>query len=447
MTVSPWPNRKYAWYIVGVLTIANTVSFIDRQILSLLVEPIRESLGLSDTEISLLQGFAFVIFYSIMGIPIARLADSKNRKWVIIIGVTLWSAMTVACGLARSYGMLFLARMGVGVGEASLSPSAHSMMSDYFPPEKLSLPMGVFVAGVTSGMGIALIAGAAVIDAIEAYGTITLQGIGPLQPWQSTFVIVGALGIVTVALMLTVREPVRRGRLIRTGHTQPDSVPLKEVVAYFRANWKAYGAVFGGFTMTAVGAYGLATWTPTFYIRSFGLSASEAGYMIGVSIVISGLLGSVFGGWLADFLASRGDRYAKTRVMFIGGIILIPSGLITPLMPSATLAVIGLGFTFFAGSMAAGPVASIAQEMTPNQMRAQASAIYLFLTNLIGLGLGPTAVALFTDYVFGDPMMIRYSLIAVVVVFNPIAAVLLRMSYKPYRATADQVHKYADKIP
>ena len=443
--VQPWPNLKYAWYVVVILTLANTVSFIDRQILSLLVEPIRADLGLSDTQISLLQGFAFVIFYSIMGIPIARLADSKNRKWVIVIGVTIWSLMTAACGLARSFGVLFLTRMGVGVGEASLSPSAHSMMSDYFPPEKLSFPMGVFVAGVTSGMGIALIAGAAVIDAIEAYGTLELPGIGALQPWQSTFVIVGALGIVIVALMASVREPARRGRIKREDGAV-DSVPLREVAAYFRANWKAYATVYGGFTMTAVGAYGLATWTPTFYIRTFGLTASEAGYMIGVTIVISGLLGSVIGGWLADFLASRGDRYAKTRVMWIGSLILVPAGLITPLMPSANLAVIGLGVTFFAGSMAAGPVASIAQEMTPNQMRAQASALYLFLTNLIGLGLGPTAVALFTDYVFGDPMMIRYSLIAVVVIFNPIAVVLIRMGYKPYRETADRLQRMTSEV-
>lgn len=436
----PWPSLKYAWYVVVVLTLANTVSFIDRQILSLLVEPIRADLGLTDTQISLLQGFAFVFFYSIMGIPIARLADSKNRKWVIIIGVTLWSAMTAACGLARSFGALFIARMGVGVGEASLSPSAHSMMSDYFPPEKLSFPMGVFVAGVTSGMGIALIAGAAVIDAIETYGALSLPGVGVLQPWQSTFVIVGSLGIFVVALMASVREPARRGRLQDEGRAV-ESVPIREVADYFRANWKAYITVYGGFTLTAVGAYGLATWTPTFYIRTYGLSASEAGYMIGVAIVISGLLGSVIGGWLADHLASRGDAYAKTRVMLIGAIVLVPAGLITPLMPSANLAVIGLGVTFFSGSMAAGPVASIAQEMTPNQMRAQASALYLFLTNLIGLGLGPTAVALFTDYVFGDPMMIRYSLIAVVLVFNPLAVILIRLSFKPYRQTVTQLQE------
>ena len=435
----PWPNPRYAWYVVAVLTLANTVSFIDRQILSLLVEPIRADLGLSDTQISLLQGFAFVIFYSVMGIPIARLADSKNRKWVIIAGVTVWSVMTAACGLARSFTVLFLARMGVGGGEATLSPSAHSMMSDYFPPEKLSFPMGVFVAGVTSGMGIALIAGAAVIDAIEAWGSLSLPGVGELLPWQSTFVIVGALGILVFALMLSVREPVRRGRLSKDGSAAPNSVPLREVAAYFRTNWKAYGSVFGGFTMTAVGAYGLATWTPTFYIRSYGLTASEAGYMIGVSIVISGLMGSFFGGWLADHLAARGDRFAKTRVMWIGSLILIPAGLVTPLMPSASYAVVGLGVTFFSGSMAAGPVASIAQEMTPNQMRAQASAIYLFLTNLIGLGLGPTAVALFTDYVFGDPMMLRYSLIAVVVIFNPLAVLLIRASFKPYRDTTDRL--------
>ncbi len=205
----PWPNPKYAWYVVVVLTLANTVSFIDRQILSLLVEPIRADLGLSDTQISILQGFAFVIFYSVMGLPIARLADSKNRKWVIMIGVTVWSAMTAACGLARSFGMLFLARMGVGVGEATLSPSAHSMMSDYFPPEKLSFPMGVFVAGVTTGMGIALIAGAAVIDAIEAWGTLTLPGVGAFPPPRRYHFLHGIY--VRAAAHFLSTEPIRLG--------------------------------------------------------------------------------------------------------------------------------------------------------------------------------------------------------------------------------------------
>ena len=436
-----WPNPAYAWYVVLVLTFANTVSFIDRQILSLLVEPIRTDLGLNDTQVSLLHGFAFVIFYTIMGIPIARLADRGNRKWVIIIGATLWSAMTAVCGLAKTFWGIFSARMGVGVGEATLSPSAHSMMSDYFPPEKLSFPMGVYMAGVTTGMGIALLAGAAVIDAVETWGTLTLPGIGPLAPWQTTFVVVGAIGIPVVVLMATVREPIRRGR-ITAGNTDktPASLPIRQVARYFGANWRTYATVYGGFTMTSVGAYGLAAWTPTFYIRSYGLGASEAGYLIGVVIVLGGLGGSLAGGWLADWLAARGVRNAKIWVMWIGAWMLIPPGLIAPLMPTPLGAASLLGCTFFVGSMAAGPAASVAQEITPNQMRAQASALYLFLSNLIGLGLGPTAIALFTDYVFADPQMVRYSLIAVVAIFNPIAVVLIGMSFGPYRRTVDNVH-------
>lgn len=436
-----WPSIRYAWFVVLVLTLANTVSFIDRQILSLLVEPIREDLKINDTQISLLQGFAFVIFYVGMGLPIARLADSKNRKYIIIIGVALWSLMTAICGLAKTFMHLFLARMGVGVGEASLSPSAHSMLSDYFPPEKLSFPLGVYAAGITSGMGIALVAGAAVIDLINSFGTLNLPFFGLLKPWQTTFIIVGTLGSLVILLMCFVKEPKRIGMLsVSNDNDNSRVVPLSQVLEYFKLNWKSYSTIYLGFTMTAASAYGLASWTPTFYIRTFGMTASEAGYLIGTSIVIGGLIGSIFGGWLADFLARKGVENSKVKVMWFSSILLIPPGLITPLLPTPTFAAIGLGLSFFAGSMGAGPAASAAQEMTPNQMRAQASAFYLFLTNLIGLGLGPTVVALFTDYVFSDIYLIRYSLICMVLTFNPLAIILIRTSFKHYNQTIKRLH-------
>ena len=441
-----WPNLRVAWYVATVLTFVNAVSFIDRQILSLLVEPIKSDLNITDTQISLLQGFAFVVFYALMGLPIARIADSRNRKKVIIIGITFWSFMTAACGFARSFGGLFLTRMGVGVGEASLSPSAHSMMSDYFPPDKLAFPMGLFAAGVTTGMGVALIAGAAVIDAINKFGTIALPHIGVLEPWRLTFVIVGLLGVVAVLLVLTIKEPRRIGNYpVSDGESRGDlkePVPLKMVFGYFRQHWKTYGTIFVGFTMTAAGAYGLASWTPTFYIRNYGMAASDAGYMIGTAIVVGGLFGSIFGGWLSDYLAHKGFEYSKIKVMLVGSIMLLPPGILAPLMPTAELASVGLGVSFFAGSMAAGPAAAIAQSITPNQMRAQASAFYLFMTNLVGLGLGPTVVAVFTDYVFVDPIMIKYSLICAVLVFNPIAVMLIYLSIKPYAATLAELNQH-----
>ena len=437
-----WPSPRYAWFVVLALTLANTVSFIDRQILSLLVEPIREDLNINDTQISLLQGFAFVVFYVAMGLPIARLADSKNRKYIIIIGITLWSVMTAICGLAKTFWHLFIARMGVGVGEASLSPSAHSMLSDYFPPDKLSFPLGVYAAGITSGMGIALVAGAAVIDLINKVGIISIPYLGILKPWQTTFIVVGALGSFVILLMFFVREPKRIGKISYSDVRDKNTlVPLKEVIKYLKLNWKSYSTIYLGFTMTAASAYGLASWTPTFYIRTFGMSASEAGYLIGVSIVVGGLFGSVFGGWLADFLAKKCIKNSKIKVMLLSSILLVPPGLITPLMPNPTFAALGLAVSFFAGSMGAGPAASAAQEMTPNEMRAQASAFYLFLTNLIGLGLGPTVVALFTDYVFADIYLIRYSLIFMVLTFNPIAIVLIRSSFKHYDQTINRLQK------
>ena len=203
----------YPWYVVIVLTFAFTVAFIDRQILSLLVQPIRRDLGISDTQISLLAGFAFAVFYSILGVPIARLADRRSRRAIISVGVFLWSLMTAACGLAKSFAGLFVARVGVGVGEATLSPAAYSMIADYFPPQKLARAIAVYAMGLYLGAGLAMIAGSAVVRLVADAGPVTLPLLGTLFPWQLTFFAVALPGILVLAGMATVREPQRRDHL------------------------------------------------------------------------------------------------------------------------------------------------------------------------------------------------------------------------------------------
>ena len=416
--------------MVFVLAIANAVSFIDRLILSLLVPSLKADLQLSDVEVSLLQGLAFAVFYSLMGLPLARIADAFNRKYLILAGVTLWSLMTALCGVAKGYGQIFLARMGVGVGEATLSPSAYSMMADSFPPNKLALPIGVFSAGVTAGMGLAFIAGAAAIQWVSALGEVTLPLLGTLSGWRLVFVIVGSLGGIVLLLLAFAREPARRDAL--DGQSRR-SVPVGEVWQHFRSQQALYLLVFMGYGMTSVSVFGIVTWTPSFYMRSFGLTAPEAGYLLGVVALAGGISGAVLGGLWADALARRGDPIAKLRVLFYCCIGLVPAGVLAPLMPNVWGALALLFFTFFFGSAATGPTGSFVQLITPDRMRAQFGAAYQLSLNLLGLSLGPTAVAVITDYVYRDELMLRYSLSWVVALFNPIAVALVYFALRHRR--------------
>lgn len=428
-TASNYPPALMGWYVVIVLALANAVSFIDRLILTLLVPALKAEFALSDTKISLLQGFAFALFYSVMGLPIARWADAHSRKWLITVGVAFWSLMTAVCGLAKGFWSLFAARVGVGVGEATLSPSAYSMMSDYFPPQRLALPVGVFSAGVSAGMGLAFIAGAAAIQAVAAMGTVDLPLIGPIGGWRLVFVLVGSIGIVVIALMLTVKEPPRQVDV----NDSRESIPVREVLAYFVENWRIYTLTMVGYGLTAVSVYGIINWTPVFYIRSFGISAPEAGYLIGVVALAGGISGALAGGAIADRWANAGDRTAKLKVLFICCLGLIPAGVISPLMPTLPLALGVLFFTFFFGTAAAGPTGSFIQVITPPRMRAQFGALYQLSLSLVGLGVGPVIVALFTDFVFADESMVRYSIASVVALVNPFAALFAWLAWRYHR--------------
>ncbi|MGA1385067.1 MAG: MFS transporter, partial [Steroidobacteraceae bacterium] len=293
----------YAWFVVAVLALANCVSFIDRLILSLLVQPIKADLGISDTAFSLLAGAAFAIFYCGMGLVIARWADRYSRKWIITSGVTLWCLMTSFAGTARSYGELFFYRVGVGVGEATLSPSAYSMLAGYFPPQRLALAIGIFSAGVTAGTGMAFLLGGAVIGWVFAQGAITLPLLGELAGWRLVMVIVGAIGLPVAALMLFVREPPRPQGFTRS--------TVAEVWQHLKRNLSRYGYVFAGYGTTSITAFAVMTWTPALYQRQYGATIPEAAVVIGTVALGGGLLGAFSGGWLSDYLESRGDRHAK----------------------------------------------------------------------------------------------------------------------------------------
>lgn len=439
-----YPSRIYAWYVVAVFVVAYTFSFIDRQILSLLVEPIKRDLHITDTEISLLLGIAFAIFYVFMGLPIGRMVDRRNRISIIALGVFGWSMMTALSGTAKVYWQLFAYRMGVGVGEAALTPAAYSVISDYFPPKRLGIAIGVYGIGVYIGAGAALVIGALAISWATQIGDIVLPIIGHVYSWQLVFFVVGLPGLLVALWVRTLKEPTRRGHMRRetdaNGVTRNVEVPFMEVLAYLRVNAFSFLSMNLCLALLAMMAYGTAAWVPTFFVRTYGWSIHEIGRNYGIIIMIFGTIGVISGGALGDFVCSKGYRNGRIMVMTLAGLITVPFAIAFPLMSNPNIALMLLiPATFFATfTTGAGP--SALMEMMPNQMRGFSSALSGLIVNLIGLGLGPTAIALVTDYVYGDDMMLRYSLAIMSPIVLGLGTICGALALKPYVKSLDYLN-------
>ena len=429
----PWPSPTYAWYVVAVLTLAYTCSFIDRQILTLLIEPIRRDLDINDTQFSLLGGLAFSIFYTVLGIPLARLADQTNRRNLMTAGVAFWSLMTAASGLARGFWPLFGARVGVGVGEAALSPAAFSLLADYFPRHKIARAISVYSTGVYFGAGLALMIGGTIIHLVSNAPTQFVPLVGEVRPWQLTFLVVGLLGLPIALLMTTIREPQRRGAIAANAQ-QASSWPALR--AFMGKNTRALVCHIGAFTLygIAIGTYFF--WTPSFMMRTYGWDATRAGLTVGALLLVFGTLGVYAGGWLADRLARAGHLDAILRAALIGMACGVPLILLTPLITDSQWVLVSLAGAIFFLAFPQGLPAAALQVMTPNALRAQMTAIYFFIGNLIANGLGPMFSGLITDYVFADPAMLRFSMAIVCAIAAPLGVILLYFGLPAYRASA-----------
>ncbi len=413
--------------------LAYTVSFVDRTILSLLIPPIQQDLGISDTRISLLAGFAFAIFYTVMGIPLGRLADRHNRRNLIAIGITVWCLMTAACGLARNFWQLFAARVGVGVGEAALSPAAYSMISDLFPRETLGRAIAVYSLGLPLGSGLALLIGGLAIEAVAGLPPLTLPGVGTLSAWQLTFLLVGLPGLLVALLVALMREPTRRGRLAADTST---AAPAGGLLEFLSANRRTLIHHFAGLSLLVVIVYGATAWIPTFFIRSHGWSAAEIGYAYGIIFMLCGTGGLLAGGHLADRWWRAGRTDGHLRVVLLSVATMTPCFALLPLAPSADIAIALLALATFTSSLHGGVAGAALQLITPNELRGQITAVYFFIANLVGLGLGPTAVALITDFGYQDPLALGYSIATLAAVAGPLSMVVLVSGLGHYRSSA-----------
>ena len=427
-----------AWYSVSVLFAVYILSFLDRQIVNLMVEPMRADLGLSDTQISLLQGFAFAVFYTFMGLPIAWLADNYRRPTIIAVGLFLWSLMTALCGLARSFSGLLLARVGVGVGEATLSPAAFSFIADAFPRDRVVRAVGLFASAQSVGGGIALIVGGAVIASVSQHGDagFDLPLVGVLRPWQLAFIIVGLAGLPFLLLAGTLRDPPR-------AEVRTEEADTGAFVAHLKGVRRFLICVLGAQVFTTIAGYSSQGWFPTLFVRVYGFKISEAGLIVGSSIAVFGTLGLFLSSRFSELLAQRGRRDGIILVMSFGAIGIAVGNLVLAQgsLPAAIVAVMVM-----VGSNASAAIVPAALQLTtPSRLRARVTALMLFVLNLLGLGLGPTVVALTTDYVFHDPKAVGKSVALVGFVCGCLAALLFRLGRRPYLAALDRAEALSSR--
>lgn len=424
-SAQPYPSAIQAWYCVFVLALAVMINFLDRGILTLLVEPIKADFHLSDMQMGLVMGFAFTFFYAILGLPVARLVDRYRRGAIMATGIAIWSVMTAMCGLATNFWQLFLARVGVGVGETTSGPSAYSLLSDYFPPAKLPRAIAAMNLGFVAGSGLAMIIGGAVIGFVGAGPGVTLPIVGHLRSWQLVLMLVGLPGLVVSALMLTVKEPPRRGDM--TG----EPPPIAEVFIFLRRHWPVFLPMFLGLALRSTQMFGAAMWGPAFYSRTYGWTSEQIGYVSGFSLLVSMPIGLFLGSWLSERLWRKGFSDANMRVVVLSTVISIPLSVAAPLMSSPWVAA-GMGMinAIFLGM--AAPVENAAlQTVTPNRMRGQVTFLFLFIMNVIGMGLGPLMLASFTEYLFSEAN-IRYSIALSSLLIGPAAALTFWLGLKPY---------------
>jgi MFS family permease len=418
-------TERRAWYLVAALTSCAIISQVDRMAMTLLVTPLQRDLGLSDTDIGLIGGLAFAIFYAAAGLPLASLADRYSRRLIILVSLVAWSIMTAMCGFAVGYWSLFAARILVAIGEASNAPAGNSLLASVFPASRLSKPLSVFALGGSLGNTVAAVLVAGFV-ALAPYVSPHLSYRGePLAPWRVAFIGLAIAGLVPFVLMLFTREPARLTR-------REDAVPMGEFLRYILARWRGYAPCYFGYALLVVPLVAVSFWAPTAYERAHGVSATTAGAWLGVGYVVGGMTGTLFGGWLADRWTANGltDGKLRTLAVAVGG--MAPSTLVSQVVPQFALGVGVLWIAMFFAGMGLGPVTAALQGMTPARLRARAAALLYLFINVIAFG-GVPAASLINAAIFGRPDTLNYALALLAVAFGGLALAVLLWGMPHYR--------------
>lgn len=403
------------------------VSILDRGAINLLVEPIKAQYGLSDTQFGALQSIAFATFYVLMAIPIGILADRYQRRLIVAIGVCTFSLFSLLTGLARSFTQLFIARMGMGFGEASLAPAGYSMISDYFPPDKLGRAAGLFSASNYIGSSLAYVLGGVLLGSFEAMHQVSPSLLLGLQPWQATIVCIALPGLILGPALFLLREPPRRGIV-----ADRPRLRWRDVLAELGSRRRFLVLMIIGMSMASIMTQAISVWTPALFMRVYHWNATRAGVSLGAVVLVSAVLGSYLGGWLTDWMTRRDRLDAPILIATVSFVIGGAFAVAGPLMPSGELALLLLLPTLFLKPMAFACAPMALQMVMPNQLRAQVTAGYLTVLNLVGLGLGPIVVGVMTDRLFTGPDGIRYSMSLVALITVPAMALFMALAIKPF---------------
>jgi MFS family permease len=390
-----YPARPYAWAVVAILIGTAVLSYTDRQVLSLLVDPVRRDLGISDTQISLLLGTAFAVVYGIAGIPLGILADRTSRRNLIFAGVLVWSCGTLACGFSQTFSQLFAARIVVGLGEAVLSPAAISLISDYFPPSRRGTAVGFFLSGIAMGIGASILIGGGVLHAVQL-GALAGTPFATQAPWRLVLLAIGAPGLIWALAILLIREPVRR-------LTEDSIKPTGGLGtgAWRSTTWARVVPIYLVVATASLVDNAVGAWAPTLLIREFSRNPAQVGVELGLLLTAGFGGGVLLGGWLADHFGARAGWAGKLGVCLCSGAVIVPvSLLINAGQFLVVLLAVPLYFALSGVVTACGFSAIL--DVVPNRSRGLAMSISFFLNVALGAGLGPTAVAVASAHVFGS---------------------------------------------
>ncbi len=442
----PQRSTRYAWYVAGLLTLTQIISYVDRFLPSLLVIPIKRDLDLSDFQIGLLLGPAFILFYITLGIPLGWFADRASRRAILAAGIAIWCSLTAAGAVATSFIPLFMTRLGVGIGEAAVAPVSISLISDYFTRERRAQAISLFMAGAFLGAGSSFLFLGPLVHYIEGLPPVALPLVGHLQSWRLCFLIVGAPGLILTTMMLTVREPKRRDLVAMQGSAVTESTPsFGNAFGYIGRRWRAFGTLFVASACNLTMGV-LALWNVALFKRTWNWNVAEVGLAVGSLLLTAGPLGTLLGAFLIGRDTAAGRRDGTLRALFLGLLIGVPAYTVFPLMPSAMLGLVALFVALIGQSMAtaAGPATLVM--LAPGQIRAQATAIYYMVISVIAQLVGPPLVGLITDS-FGSPAALRYAISMVTIAVGIPSIVIVLLGFAAYRQSVVELDEAILDLP
>ncbi len=425
-SAAAWPSPRRAYYTVFMLAIAVAFAEIDRTAMQLLVQPIKQTFHLSDSSMGFLLGPAFALLYAAFGVTTAWMIDRFSRKSVLAIALALWSAASVFCGLAQTFGQIATARLFLGAAESPNGPAIFSIISDSFQRKHIARGIALMQLGITLGTAFSLIMTGILIAALMKLPPIHVAMIGTIRWWQLVFIAIGVPGLIAAAVLaLTVKEPARHGPGAEV------KVGMGKALAYMAAHWKIFAPFMGS---SAIGglAFGVLTWTAAFYQRTYGWTGAEYGIRYGLLSLVATPVGLFAGAWIYERFVTQGRRDAAMRVVVYGRLIGLPAMLLMPLMPNGWLALAMSAVNLMVLGGTGACTNAILQIISPNRMRGQITAIFFLFYNLVGQGLSPWFIGLFTDLVLKDESHLRYALLVAQISFVPASLFVLWLGMKPY---------------